>query len=965
MAFFDEEQNEILLFEETPWNRHNHNHNHNHNKNTTDDHLGEEEVMMEQLLTMTRPNLVLVSKKIVSHNEPLLELLTTAATTTQTATATATTEGGGERPSEPGVASEFQASTAATEIPYRQIKSADLEINACRGLILQKLQVLTLLRQQQQQQQRSNHYDPRRQFQTSNSNHTNLRTFQPSAYHSIASLVDFDCKAQVQSLGALLSFLQNTIFRLHDGGLVTINDMRTISSSLDDGNNSMYMHLSPATYTALHIFATEHHPNLAKGNGNSKEGFSLFSLLDRTQTHGGRQLLREWMLRPLQDITKINQRQAVVEHFTQPALQAIAGGLLQLLKQVGPVDSILARLQKVAANPLDFGTLHKSLTAAIHIAQELVLHHKEDDIVFFDTTENAGAGGATAGTGPSSMNDSSSIHNDNNDNHSMALLGSILDRCHVEVLDDLSARIASTVDEEATREYGQGVVIRRGFHEQLDAWKDQYEQLEGEYGILSYHIRRYYLCMVERCCWHHDLIPFICSVIPSLFCLSVSIVSLLLLLLHHADIMERCGRDLQDRYPVLNNKLSVVFVPQVGFLVALPKEIVFGGGGSGVLGEPAPAAIELDQDFTHVFNQDGEAFFKNTDTMEMDQNIGDLDGFIKDTEGIIVSDLEESILDHEVELRETFKALSELDCLLSFASCAVDFNYTRPTMVEKERNTVYIKEGRHPLQEIISEGTFVSNFSRIDNKDRLNIITGPNFSGKSCYMRQVGIMVFMAHLGCFIPCSKAIISVTDRIFARISAIESCTVPQSSFQLDLTEMAAILRKSTKHSLVLIDEFGKGTSPASGIAVLVAALQTLADVGSKVVCTTHFLEIFSLGLLEEKKDVVRPFRMAMHLPNSNSNDAYPLFRLEEGVSASSAGLICAEKAGLEAGILDRAAEIISAIKDGRSIQTVTARDRQNISFTGDEQSMFRTLLGVQDWDNANPSDVRDMILAVARV
>jgi DNA mismatch repair ATPase MutS len=408
LSFFDEEKNEILVEE------------------TTNSGLEAIERVMEHFLTLSCPNLVLVSKKIVA-NESLLEIITRGGPTT-TATATATDP-----------AAESTTAEMPAAIPYRQIKSADMEVNACRSLILQKLQVLSLARQQRT----SPNYDPRRQFQTQGQ----YRTFQPSNYHSLASLVDFDCKAQVQSLGALLSFLQNTIFRLHDSGLITINDIKPAASTL-------YMHLSPATYSALHIFATEHHPNLAKGNGHSKEGFSLFSLLDRTQNKGGRQQLREWMLQPLLDIEAITERQDIVELFTRPELEAIAGSLLQLLKQVGAVDAILSRLQKVAANPQDFCTLSKTFSAAIAIASIL-----DSEIL----------GGIERGVfGINELN-----------MKPITLLESILNRCHVEVLHELLVRITSTVDEEATKEYKHGVVIRRGFHEQLDAWKDQYDHLEG------------------------------------------------------------------------------------------------------------------------------------------------------------------------------------------------------------------------------------------------------------------------------------------------------------------------------------------------------------------------------------------------------------------------------------------------------------------------------------------------------
>jgi len=199
---------------------------------------------------------------------------------------------------------------------------------------------------------------------------------------------------------------------------------------------------------------------------------------------------------------------------------------------------------------------------------------------------------------------------------------------------------------------------------------------------------------------------------------------------------------------------------------------------------------------------------------QLDSDIGDLDSFIKDTENLIKSELEDDILDSEGELRSTFSALAELDCILSLTSCAADLNFTRPEIVQGNSPVIYIENGRHPLQELIIEGAFIKNDTMVDEENRVNIITGSNFSGKSCYTRQVGVLVYLAHIGSFLPCDRAKISITDQILARISSVETCAVPQSSFQLDLTQMAVILRQSTPKTLVLIDEFGKGTAPASG-------------------------------------------------------------------------------------------------------------------------------------------------------
>lgn len=175
-----------------------------------------------------------------------------------------------------------------------------------------------------------------------------------------------------------------------------------------------------------------------------------------------------------------------------------------------------------------------------------------------------------------------------------------------------------------------------------------------------------------------------------------------------------------------------------------------------------------------------------------------------------MSDLEEKIFIRDSELRSTINALADLDCILAFSACASDQKYVRPIVVPREENCIRIRNGRHPLQEILIDNVFVPNDSFIDNEHRINIVTGPNFSGKSCYARQTGILTYMAHIGCFVPCDTAQISIVDSIYARFSGVETCAVPQSSFQLDLTQMSTILRRASPNSLVIIDEFGKGES-----------------------------------------------------------------------------------------------------------------------------------------------------------
>lgn len=151
----------------------------------------------------------------------------------------------------------------------------------------------------------------------------------------------------------------------------------------------------------------------------------------------------------------------------------------------------------------------------------------------------------------------------------------------------------------------------------------------------------------------------------------------------------------------------------------------------------------LPEDFTFVFIQENDAFFKNPHMRQLDDEIGDLDAYIKDTESMIVCELEEDVLDCETQLRSTFGALAELDCILSFTSCAADLNFVRPEVLDgkstSNAQTYCIQNGRHPLQELIIDDEFIANDTNVDESKRLNIITGPNFSGKTCYTRQVRI----------------------------------------------------------------------------------------------------------------------------------------------------------------------------------------------------------------------------------
>ena len=392
------------------------------------------EAIVERFFAATRPNLVLVGNKIAA-NETLLHLLTRPLAASE--------EGSNGRvaPPESDPMSDIQGS-----IPYRLLKSGAFDVRKCRALIVQKLRVIDLLRKSGDTARGTLHAIS---IQPS----SGQTAYQASAYHALASVVDFSSNIQVKALGSLVSFLQSTIYRLEEGGTVTIN-------SIQQAKSSMFMRINVGALRALHIFATEHHPILSKGQGHSKEGFSLFSLLDRTKSKMGRACLKDWMLKPLVDMEAITGRQDGIELFLRTEFQTAVGGLLNLLQQLGAVDKILLRMQKCHTIPTDFVVLYKTLSAAIHICDSLC-----NDFLnpIAEAVDNDNSGEAQVFYRKAGV-----------------FIQNTLSRCNSSVLKDLYDRVSSTIDHDETFERKTSVAIKQGFHEELDGAKEAISCLDGE-----------------------------------------------------------------------------------------------------------------------------------------------------------------------------------------------------------------------------------------------------------------------------------------------------------------------------------------------------------------------------------------------------------------------------------------------------------------------------------------------------
>jgi DNA mismatch repair protein MutS len=254
-------------------------------------------------------------------------------------------------------------------------------------------------------------------------------------------------------------------------------------------------------------------------------------------------------------------------------------------------------------------------------------------------------------------------------------------------------------------------------------------------------------------------------------------------------------------------------------------------------------------------------------------------------------------------------AVARLDVLTSFAEVAKANKYTRPEMVESGKSLI-IKDGRHPVVEVISKEKFIANDTLLDEGDnRTMIITGPNMAGKSTYMRQTAIITLMAHIGCYVPATKAQIPIVDRIFTRVGASDNLIFDQSTFMVEMIEVASILQNATKNSLLILDEVGRGTSTYDGLSIAWAVIEYITQkIGAKTLFATHYHELTEL---ESSMEGVKNYKIAVK--EFNGGIVF-LRKIMRGGANRSFGIEVASLAGVPKGVTDRAKVILKSIEKG---------------------------------------------------
>ncbi len=274
----------------------------------------------------------------------------------------------------------------------------------------------------------------------------------------------------------------------------------------------------------------------------------------------------------------------------------------------------------------------------------------------------------------------------------------------------------------------------------------------------------------------------------------------------------------------------------------------------------------------------------------------------------LFSQVRNTIAKEVVRIQTTAKAIAKLDTFISLAVVADANNYCRPKI--NENGVIDIKDGRHPvIEKMITNDMFIANDTYLDNgSNRISIITGPNMAGKSTYMRQTAIIVLMAQIGSFVPASSAKIGIVDRIFTRVGASDDLASGQSTFMVEMNEVANILRNATSNSLLILDEIGRGTSTFDGLSIAWAVVEHISNpklLGAKTLFATHYHELTEL---EGKLNNVNNYCIAV---KEKGDDIVFLRKIIKGGADKSYGIQVAKLAGVPDSVIERAKEIVEKL------------------------------------------------------
>ncbi|KAF3214919.1 MutS protein msh5, variant 2, partial [Orbilia oligospora] len=526
------------------------------------------------------------------------------------------------------------------------------------------------------------------------------------------------------------------------------------------------MFLNADTMTSLQIFSDESHPSFHKQgpHGRGKEGLSLFGIVNTTRTPQGYQCLKQMFLRPSLDSAVITSRYNAIKTLIRPDNSNAVGGIHKSLKKIPDIRKILIMLKKGGESSgngmlgdVEFGAKKKARSTSTRTWNSL-LHF------VYNTIKIRNYIAEMLGT------------------PDIEVFRKIANAFEIVHLQNIGKMIDDTVDFEESQYQGR-VCVKPGVDSDLDAIKDTYNSFDY---MLS-------------------------------------------------DVAKEITNQLPPEIKTTGLNLNVVYYPQLGYLICIPlgsdKEPVYSGSNGD---------DDIMNKWDWMFSTAHSAYFKSQRTRDLEENLGDIFGAICGKCSLLafrITASSNTIAPRQGNRypsrtpRKSYEIQGFVDInfqhLWRVRQAAMTYHWTRPLITEG--NIIRIHKGRHPLQELCvaafipndtdlegggGENSDLNNplHSPLDNDQAsksMMIVTGPNYSGKSVYLKQVALIVYMAHIGCYVPAEHATIGLTDAILTRIQTKESVTKTQSAFMIDLQQIAAALRLASRRSLLVVDEFGKGT------------------------------------------------------------------------------------------------------------------------------------------------------------
>ncbi|VDM93755.1 unnamed protein product [Onchocerca ochengi] len=341
----------------------------------------------------------------------------------------------------------------------------------------------------------------------------------------------------------------------------------------------------------------------------------------------------------------------------------------------------------------------------------------------------------------------------------------------------------------------------------------------------------------------------------------------------------------------LNVPSSVCYIPMFGYLLVVPKNTVF------------PSSVQNEIEF--VYETENAIHVKNERMRQLDREIGDIKMEIIDIETNAMLKLKQLVCQYDKTIRQAIYICATLDCIISLALTAREYDWHSPRYVDE--SVIDVDDGRHAITELLSTSKFVANPIRSGGaQTKVKILIGPNASGKSIYLKQIGIIVFLAHIGSFVPAKSAIIGSVDRIITRMHSLDCVLDGMSTFATDLSQMAVALRRGTGNSLILIDEFGRGTIMEAGFSLLTSSLNYWIRKGKTdcphIFAVSHFHSLIDYVV----KDVNLLSFLTMDVMLNDGNFDFQ-YKLVDGFIDCSHAAYVASKVGIDNKIIKRANQV----------------------------------------------------------